>query len=183
MHLNLHNRWDYSVDLELITASLNWIHVIFNLSQPDTNQQQNSQFNSYYPYQFNNPAVPQSWAGNYQGHPRVGGATAQTEVNGNFLTLQIRIINGNFKAVTNPNSNYWQFNPLHVNQYSSNLTLYHPRLTSNEAPYGVLVSWLILFVGFETCIAAAWKRLMAEIIDTVVFTLLLKAYLPDADLR
>ena len=39
------------------------------------------------------------------------------------------------------------------------------------------------FVGFETYIAAAWKRLMSEIIDTVVFTLLLKAYLPDADLR
>lgn len=65
-------------------------------SQPDTNQQQNNQFNSYYPYQFNNPAVAQTWAGNYQGQPRVGGPTAQTEFSGNFLTLQIRIINGNF---------------------------------------------------------------------------------------
>ena len=37
--------------------------------------------------------------------------------------------------------------------------------------------------GFETYIAAAWKRLVAEVIDIFLFALLLKAYVPEADLR
>jgi hypothetical protein len=89
--------------------------------------------NQFYPY---NPlyypaAAGQTWPPNYQGHPpqQEGGVT-QPHMHGNFLTLQIRIIN-----------------------------------------------------GFETYVAAPWKRLVAEVIDTLLFVVLLKAYLPEADLR
>ena len=41
----------------------------------------------------------------------------------------------------------------------------------------------IVNTGFETYVAAPWKRLVAEIIDTLLFLVLLKAYLPEADLR
>ena len=37
--------------------------------------------------------------------------------------------------------------------------------------------------GFETYVAAPWKRMLAELIDTFLFVILLKAYLPEADLR
>jgi hypothetical protein len=39
------------------------------------------------------------------------------------------------------------------------------------------------YTGFETYVAAPWKRLVAEVIDTLLFVVLLKAYLPEADLR
>ena len=42
---------------------------------------------------------------------------------------------------------------------------------------------LTVCVGFETIIAAPWKRFIAEVIDTILFAFLLKAYLPQADLR
>ena len=40
-----------------------------------------------------------------------------------------------------------------------------------------------IYAGFETYVAAPWKRLVAEVIDTLLFVVLLKAYLPEADLR
>ena len=55
----------------------------------------NNQYNPF--YQFNNPAVnyPTWAASNYQGQPpHLEGGVAQPQGGGNFLTLQIRIING-----------------------------------------------------------------------------------------
>jgi uncharacterized RDD family membrane protein YckC len=125
--------WSQNQSNPLNQPTWDTTHADQRSTQPttSTNTQWNQQNNQYFPYnpfyQFNNPAVAPTWAGNYPGQPHAEGGMAQPQ---NFLTLQIRIIN-----------------------------------------------------GFETYIAAAWKRFVAEVIDTFLFALLLKAYLPEADLR
>ena len=41
----------------------------------------------------------------------------------------------------------------------------------------------VYFKGYETYIAPFWRRCAAELIDTVLFSFLLKLYQPDIDLR
>ena len=41
----------------------------------------------------------------------------------------------------------------------------------------------VCFKGYETYIAPFWRRCAAELIDTVLFSFLLKLYQPDIDLR
>ena len=38
-------------------------------------------------------------------------------------------------------------------------------------------------IGYEAYIAPVWKRILAELIDTVLFVFLLKVYFTDVDLR
>ena len=42
---------------------------------------------------------------------------------------------------------------------------------------------LVSLTGYETVIAPVLKRLIAELIDIILFALLLKAYMPELDYR
>ena len=42
---------------------------------------------------------------------------------------------------------------------------------------------LVNTIGYEAYIAPVWKRIFAELIDTVLFVFLLKVYFTDVDLR
>ena len=111
--------------------------------------------NPYYQY---NPYyiptnVPPSWAANYQGHPSAPNSGGVAQPQANRNFLTLQIRIRNGKQ------------------------------QQQQQQYMYLSLSLCVCVGFETIIAAPWKRFIAEVIDTILFAFLLKAYLPQADLR
>ena len=48
---------------------------------------------------------------------------------------------------------------------------------------GGLSKVILTFLGCEALIAPVWKRIVAELIDTVFFALVVKVYFTDIDYR